>query len=249
MWSGNCPALPSMLTGIGARSARVRIAASSPWSVRTAGWMPRASSLSSLSACWSSASVSPRSACVYGSSLDRGARGAAGAPSRRRSSRCWAPSWRSRSSRRRSSSPALTIRARDSHSSSWARSWVCRRSFSRASRGRGANRLQQPRLVEQVTVVDQHRETIAEIGDAARAIGRHGEYSRPCSSAQTPRCGSHNQGQASGRQACARAPHVPRRLNLTKLHDQIRDGPASVPHPRRPNAAPAAESAKKPNQE
>ena len=39
-----------------------------------------------------------------------------------------------------------------------------------------ADRLQQPRLVEQITVVDQHRETIAEIGDPTRAIGRHGEF-------------------------------------------------------------------------
>ena len=51
------------------------------------------------------------------------------------SSRCWAPSCRSRSSRRRSSSPARTMRARESRSSSsCARSSACSRSFSSASR-------------------------------------------------------------------------------------------------------------------
>ena len=46
-------------------------------------------------------------------------------------SRCWAPSCRLRSSRRRSAVPASTIRAREARSSSTrARSCACRRSFS-----------------------------------------------------------------------------------------------------------------------
>ena len=49
-------------------------------------------------------------------------------------SRCWVPSWRSRSIRRRSSCAASTIRAREARSSSSrARSSACRRSFSSAS--------------------------------------------------------------------------------------------------------------------
>ena len=49
-------------------------------------------------------------------------------------SRCWAPSWRLRSIRRRSASSAATIRARDARTSaSWARTSAARRSFSSTS--------------------------------------------------------------------------------------------------------------------
>ena len=77
--------------------------------------MPRASSRSS---------ARPSERCSIASSTS----GAVGVPSAfaaaRRSvisdtiSRCWAPSWRSRSSRRRAASPASTIRRRDSSSAS-----------------------------------------------------------------------------------------------------------------------------------
>ena len=72
------------------------MAAERPRSVRTAGWMPRASSRSSAEASWSSR---PR--------RSRNGPTASGSPGRRRratwtsrtrlTSRCWAPSWRSRS--------------------------------------------------------------------------------------------------------------------------------------------------------
>ena len=52
-----------------------------------------------------------------------------------RTSRCWAPSWRSRSMRRRAASAASTIRTRDARSSSVrACSISCRRSASSAAR-------------------------------------------------------------------------------------------------------------------
>ena len=47
----------------------------------------------------------------------RSGSGAAGAAARSPTRRCWAPSWRLRSSRRRSASPAATIRSRDACSS------------------------------------------------------------------------------------------------------------------------------------
>ena len=54
-------------------------------------------------------------------------------------SRCWAPSWRSRSRRRRSASPVATTRARDvRRCSSWARISACSRSFSSARRAAAA---------------------------------------------------------------------------------------------------------------
>ena len=60
-------------------------------------------------------------------------------------SRCWAPSWRSRSTRRRSRSPASTIRAREARtSSSWASTWPCSRalaSISRRARRRATRRV------------------------------------------------------------------------------------------------------------
>ena len=146
-------------TGIGARSASVRTAAPSPWSTSTAGWIPRASSRSS------GAPPAPRAR----------SRRAARRPRRRRrarlsswsampmpSRRCCAPSWRSRSSRLRSSSPARTMRARDSRSSgSWARSSACSRSFSSAS-APPTRRLEQRGLVEENRVVHDGREVVAD---------------------------------------------------------------------------------------
>ena len=96
-----------------ARPASASTAARRPRSLSTAGWMPRASSRSSAVACSSSAIASSSSAAPA-----VGVRRRAGLRASRRSSasatsRCWAPSWRSRSSRRRSASAAWTIRARE----------------------------------------------------------------------------------------------------------------------------------------
>ena len=102
-------------TGSGARRASVRSAATSPSSVSTAGWMPRASSRSS-----SVASRAPRATLAellaLASASERALDHLAG-PAPTASSRFWAPSWRSRSSRRRASSAAATMRARESRSS------------------------------------------------------------------------------------------------------------------------------------
>ena len=82
--------------------------------------------------------------------------GAGAAASAIATSRCWAPSWRLRSSRRRSASPAATMRSRDACSSTTrAPSSACRRSRSmRDVRGR-AHHLEQLRLVRQRGVVDE----------------------------------------------------------------------------------------------
>ena len=70
-----------------------------------------------------------------GPSRLRTRRSASESPTRR----CWAPSWRSRSSRRRSASPASMMRAREERrSSSWARASAWRRSFSSARRAADA---------------------------------------------------------------------------------------------------------------
>ena len=69
-------------------------------------------------------------------------------------SRCWAPSCRLRSSRRRSAVPASTIRARDARSSSTrARSCACSRSFSIDEPGGRGDRADQLRVVAQRAVV------------------------------------------------------------------------------------------------
>ena len=85
----------------------------SPRSVRTAGWIPRASSRSSSSACVSSSRAPARSAAApsgLGRELRlRRARSATDSAT----SRCCAPSCRLRSSPRRASSSARTSRARE----------------------------------------------------------------------------------------------------------------------------------------
>ena len=118
--------LTSMGTGV--RSASAASAAPRPWS-RAAGRTPLASSLRSTMA----------SLDLVDGVLDGGA-GRARRPSPRwtcrraspmPSSRCWAPSCRSRSSRRRSAYPAATMRARDAcTSASWCRTSACNRAIS-----------------------------------------------------------------------------------------------------------------------
>ena len=101
-------------TGHGERAdERLAAPASSPPSVSTAGWMPRASSRSSAD----------RAAEVLDRLVEQlarprpGSRRARPRAMRRSSasstSRCCAPSWRSRSSRRRAASAAATMRARE----------------------------------------------------------------------------------------------------------------------------------------
>ncbi len=97
--------------------------------------MPCASSRSSSSAACVSAIARSKAA----TSAPLPSRSAEARPSRhsyeRASNRCWAPSWRSRSRRRRAASPVSTILDRDSTSSrSWASTAAFRRSLSIASR-------------------------------------------------------------------------------------------------------------------
>ena len=108
----------SSSTGTVERPARAASAASRPRSVRMPGWIPRASSRSSSSAASSSAhaAASSRAAAESGSRLDSRSRRLSASET----SRCWAPSWRSRSMRRRAASAVSTIRARDAASCSRA---------------------------------------------------------------------------------------------------------------------------------
>ena len=98
--------------------ARPSVSASSSPRSRTAGCRPAASSRSS---CSDAASCSWAAASSRAWS-ESGARSMASRRSwiARETSRCWAPSWRSRSSRRRSASLALTTRAPDRVASSGA---------------------------------------------------------------------------------------------------------------------------------
>ena len=96
--------------------------------------MPRASSRRS-SIAWSRSPRAWSSSCLPRSGSDLRASLATRSDSASDTSRCCAPSWRSRSSLRRASSPACTIRARDSISS-------CRASAdARARATRSANSL------------------------------------------------------------------------------------------------------------
>ena len=108
-------------TGTVARPASASTAGASPRSLSTAGWMPRASSRSSAVAPVRSSAIWSRStAAAAGSSSSR--RRATRRSSAIDTSRCWAPSCRSRSSLRRAASAAATIRVRDARSSSvWGR--------------------------------------------------------------------------------------------------------------------------------
>ena len=77
-------------------------------------------------------------------------------------SRCCAPSCRSRSSRRRSSSPIWSMRSRELRSSSsFARSAASSRSFSSASAGRGAHRLHVLAHAGQPGVVHERGDALA----------------------------------------------------------------------------------------
>ena len=110
-----------MSTGTGSRAVSASSARSRPWSLSTAGCRPRASSRSSASPVSSSREASSSSLAAAASpspSLARASRSISATDT----SRCWAPSWRLRSSRRRCSSPARTTRAREAVRS--ARAWA-----------------------------------------------------------------------------------------------------------------------------
>ena len=105
-------------------------------------------------------------------------------PSRRRScsdsatSRCWAPSCRLRSRRRRSASLAATMRSREACTSA-SREWAsaCRRSFSKRHAGGGADRLDELGIVVERGVVDECGELGAVALDGrGRPIGRDRRY-------------------------------------------------------------------------
>ena len=89
----------------------------SPASVRICGWIPRASSRklgqggAGLLGCL--IETAPDLGIPIVAELEPARRSASVSDT----SRCWAPSWRSRSTRFRSASPASTIRARDSRTS------------------------------------------------------------------------------------------------------------------------------------
>ena len=109
------------------------------------------------------------------------AEGSASSPARERvlvsesdsaseTSRCWAPSCRSRSSRRRSASPAAMMRARDSRScSSCARASAWRRSLSSTSRAAAAISRAERRLVGDAVGVHQDGELLA-VADEPRDV-------------------------------------------------------------------------------
>ena len=96
-------------TGTGARLASASSAAPSPRSLSSAGWMPRASSRSSLTACcassraWASSRAAPAGSVASCASASPSVTATA-------TIRCWAPSCRSRSIRRRSASAASRMR-------------------------------------------------------------------------------------------------------------------------------------------
>src|SRR3954454_7454623 len=103
------------LAGTGERDARDSSAAFSPW-LSTAGWMPRASSRSSSSDRESSSPADLTSRSARAGSV-RMWRSIIRSCSATDTSRACAPSWRSRSSRLRSASPAVTRRSREARSS------------------------------------------------------------------------------------------------------------------------------------
>ena len=99
-----------------------------------------------------------------------------------RTSPCWAPSWRLRSSRRRSASAAAAIRARDSRRrASWALRSAWRRSWSIASRAARWISSDETRVVEQVRPVqhDGDDRAVARQRRGARARARHGGQRAP----------------------------------------------------------------------
>ena len=133
-----------------------RRAGTSPRSASTLGKMPWASSRSSSIAPSTSRSNSSRRALVAGSAAACSL--AIANPMRREISRCWAPSWRSRSSRRRSPSLAATIRRREScrsrsESFQAASSWA----FSCASSATAPAAAQQLGLLGQLRIVHDRR--------------------------------------------------------------------------------------------
>ena len=134
-------------TGTGVREASASTAARRPPCVRTDGRMPCASSRSSTFACSAWASASPMS-----SDAPTGSGSSAWLASCRVmivwTRRCCAPSCRSRTTRRRSSSVAATIRARDAASSerAWTFAIAVRDELGEVQEARLGGRRERPRL-------------------------------------------------------------------------------------------------------
>src|SRR6185437_11600413 len=134
-----------VVTGTGHRAARPDSAASRPRSVSTGGCTPRTSSRSSTRAALASACAwSTRAAAASTSSANFAlARPSSIATA---TSRCWAPSCRSRSIRRRSASAASTTRSRLTSSSlTRASSWASR-GWDSSRRARAASADARPRV-------------------------------------------------------------------------------------------------------
>ena len=180
----------------------------------------------------------------------RGRRGRASSwrPIPSASSRCWAPSWRSRSSRRRSLVAGLDDpRARLAQLDQLGAQLRLEALVLERQPGRRADRLQQPRLVEQITVVDQHCESLTEIRDPARArrsATRSRDPARP--PRHHARAATTQDKRRVAQRARERITHLTR-LDLTELHDQIRHRERAAASQTERRAA--AESPKKPYQE
>ena len=159
-------------------------------------------------------------------------------------SRCWAPSWRSRSSRRRSASAASTMRAREARrSSSCAAASACRRSC----RARG--RRPRPTSSSQLWVVEQ--------------LGRCGRPPRPGPAAGrerlTARAGAHRPHRPAGRSTghrrrAGRRPRGPDRRARPRARRAARPGRARAelddePRHGRPGTPCRAPTARRPQRQ
>ena len=123
MSSGRRPsACTSTTTGTGQRPASSGTASASPPDESRLGWMPCASSRSSRSAWFSIVMVLSSSVASCSSSVSRAALAASRSRMPSETRCCCAPSCRSRSMRRRASTPASTMRWRDWRTCSSVRS-------------------------------------------------------------------------------------------------------------------------------
>ena len=216
------------VVGTLAREASESSAAFRPW-LSTAGWIPRASSRSSSSD-WESSSPAdlepPRPA------PGRSGRGARimRSWSATETSRCCAPSWRLRSSRRRSASPAATRRSREARSSREPLLGLrLQPRVVERDRGRGRDGLHELRIVVERRVVDEHREL------AAVALDRRGRPGRrPARAARPAVRGRRGRSARPAPGTPARGPGSP----STLASPASSRTPRSVPSSRKRSASP-----------
>ena len=174
------------LDGTGARMASASSAGPSPRSVRTAGWMPRASSRSSASP-WRAGPARRRAARGRPPGPSRASRSTIRRSSASETSRCCAPSWRLRSSRRRSASPTSTMRAREAASCSWASAFASAcatssaKSHSRCSRSGGSGSSDARRRGERAPELAADRDRRRDRRAVAEALQRLGQPPRASS--------------------------------------------------------------------